>query len=122
MQPHRGKLPRSFSTAGLAAMLIGLGLIAFELRYSLLLYRLGMIGRIVLFVCGAGFSVWGLKELIANWWPQLGRHGFGRHRSGLSAEGWVYVAIMIVLFAGALFGRSNPLLLVFAMMAGPFVV
>jgi uncharacterized protein (DUF58 family) len=103
-------------------MLIGLGLIAFELRYSLLLYRLGMIGRIVLFVCGAGFSVWGLKELIANWWPQLGRRGFGRHRSGLSAEGWVYVAIMIVLFAGALFGRSNPLLLVFAMMAGPFVV
>jgi uncharacterized protein (DUF58 family) len=122
MQPHRGKLPRSFSTAGLVAMLIGLGLVAFELRYSLLLYRLGMLGRIVLFVCGTGFSVWGLKELIANWWPQLGRRGFGRHRSGLSAEGWIYVGIMIVLFAGALFGRSNPLLLVFAMMAGPFVV
>ena len=28
---------------------------------------------------------------------------------------------MIVLFVGALLGRSNPLLLVFALMAGPFV-
>lgn len=103
-------------------MLVGLGLVAFELRYSLLLYRLGMFARIVVFVCGTGFSVWGLKELIANWWPQLGRRGFARHRSAVSMEGWVYVIIMIVLFAGALFGRSNPLLLVFAMMAGPFVV
>lgn len=120
--PQRGGLPRNFSTVGMIFMLVGLGLVAFELRYSLLLYRLGMLGRVVLFVCGTGFSVWGLKELIANWWPHLGRRGFGRHRSAVSTEGWVYVGIMIVLFTGALFGRSNPLLLVFAMMAGPFVV
>ena len=121
-QSQRGGLPRTFSTVGLLVMLVGLGLVAFELRYSLLLYRLGMLGRIVVIVCGTGFSVWGLKELIANWWPHLGRRGFGRHRSSVPAEGWVYVAIMVVLFTGSLFGRSNPLLLVFAMMAGPFVV
>ena len=102
-------------------MLVGLGLIAFELRYGLLRDRLGVAGRVVLVVCAVGFSVWGLQELIAGWWPQLSRRGFARHRSGFPTEGRAYILVMIVLFAGALLGRSNPLLLVFALMAGPFV-
>ncbi|MFO1093402.1 MAG: DUF58 domain-containing protein [Planctomycetaceae bacterium] len=112
---------RSFSTAGFGAVLAGLGLIAFELRYSLLLYRLGIAGRVVLITCAIGFALWGLKELLVAWWPEIGRRGFARHRSGLPIEGRAYIVVMIVLFIGALLGRSNPLLLVFALMAGPFV-
>jgi uncharacterized protein (DUF58 family) len=115
------QLARTFSSAGFGALLVGLGLIAFELRYSLLLYRLGKVGRIVLVTCAVGFAIWGIKELVASWWPQLGRRGFVRHRSGLPVEGRAYIGVMIVLFIGALLGRSNPLLLVFALMAGPFV-
>lgn len=115
------QLARTFSSAGFGAILVGLGLIAFELRYSLLLVRLGKVGRIVLVTCAIGFAVWGLKELVASWWPHLGRRGFVRHRSGLPVEGRAYIGVMIVLFVGALLGRSNPLLLVFALMAGPFV-
>jgi uncharacterized protein (DUF58 family) len=114
-------LARTFSSAGFYALLVGLGLIAFELRYSLLLHRLGVAGRVVLVTCAIGFSIWGLQELIAGWWPQLSRRGFARHRSGLPVEGRAYIVVMIVLFIGALLGRSNPLLLVFALMAGPFV-
>ncbi len=101
---------------------MGLGMAAFELRYGLVLMRLGGIGRAVVLVCAVGFSVWGLKELIAGWWPALGSRGFTRHRSGFPVEGRVYLLMMIVLFAGALLGRSNPLLLVFSAMAGPYVV
>jgi len=40
----------------------------------------------------------------------------------LPRHGLVYLGIMAVLFVGSLLGRSNPLMLVFAMMAGPFVL
>lgn len=115
------QLARTFSTAGFGGVLVGLGLIAFELRYNLLLARLGEVGRVVLVVCATGFVLWGLKELVIGWWPQVSRRGFARHRSGLPVEGRAYILVMVVLFVGALLGRSNPLLLVFALMAGPFV-
>ena len=40
----------------------------------------------------------------------------------LPREGMVYLVIMLVVGLGALVGRSNLLMLVFAMMAGPYVV
>lgn len=121
-EPSRPQASRSLSTPGLVVMGLGLGMAAFELRYGLVLMRLGNIGRIVVLTCAAGFSVWGLKELIAGWWPSLGGRGFTRHRSGFPVEGRIYLGILIVMFAGALLGRSNPLLLVFSAMAGPYVV
>lgn len=48
--------------------------------------------------------------------------GIGRHRMLVSTEGIVYLAIMFVLFTGAMLTRQNTLLLVFAIMAGPFVM
>ena len=47
---------------------------------------------------------------------------FGSHRMIIPAEGLVYLAIMFVLFTGAMLTKQNTLLLVFAMMVGPFVV
>ena len=47
---------------------------------------------------------------------------FGSHRMVVPAEGLVYLAIMFVLFTGAMLTKQNTLLLVFAMMVGPFVV
>lgn len=116
------ELARTFSGTGLGFMLVGLGIAAFELRYGLMLQRLGVYGRGVVLVCATGFSVWGLKELIAGWWPALGRRGFARHRAGWPLEGRVYLLITVVVFVGALIGRSNPLLMVFALLAGPYVI
>lgn len=104
---------------GVFAMLIGLGLVFFEIQTGLLNRRLGVTGRILIIICGTAFSVWGLKELISSYWPRLGSRGF---HFRLPREGAVYLLIMIVIFVGSLIGRSNLLLMVFSMMAGPFVI
>jgi len=105
-------------------MLLGLSLIGMELRYQLLIDRFGVGGRALLLLAGGWMSVWGLKEVIAAWWPLLGSTELRRrrHRFMMPVEGYVYVIVMIVLFVGSLLGRSNPLMLVFALLAGPFVV
>lgn len=53
----------------------------------------------------------------ARWWP-----GFSRYRVDFPREGIGFLLIMTVLFVGSSLTQSNMLLLVFAAMAGPFVV
>lgn len=45
-----------------------------------------------------------------------------RYRAYFTREGLSYLGIMMVVFIGALLGRSNLLLLVFGLLAGPFVM
>lgn len=113
---------RRITASGISAMVAGLGLTGIELTTHLIEERLGPFGRVVILMCGTLFSVWGLKELIAGWWPRLGRNGLIRNRFHIPQEGWAFLAIMFVLFIGSLIGRSNPLMLVFSMMAGAFVM
>ena len=104
-------------------MLVGLSVIAAELRFQWLLQQAGIGWRILLIVSGTGMSVWGLKEVIAAWWPRLGgKTGRRKRRFKIPVAGYGYVVVMFVLFLGALLDRSNPLMFVFALMAGPFIV
>jgi uncharacterized protein (DUF58 family) len=120
--PTRIPLRRSLSLPGITTMLVGLSLIAMELRYQLLLDRIGMFGRVLVLFTGSWLSVWGLKEVIAAWWPGLGNTSMRRrHRFKMPIAGYVYVIVMIVLFVGSLMTQSN-LMLVFALLAGPFIV
>jgi len=114
--------PPTLSTLGLAAMAVGLSIVGFEVAVGLVRERLGMTGHVVVIGCGIYFSVWGLKEVIAGLWPSLGQTGLGRDRFRFPGEGLAYVGIMAVVFIGSMIGRSNPLLLVFSLMAGPLVV
>ena len=121
--PHDTPKPlRRVTIGGVLAMCVGLGLTFIELTTGFIQDRLGPYGRTTILVCGTLFSVWGLKELIAGWWPRLGRHGLIRNRFHIPTEGWAFLVIMFVLFVGSLLGRSNPLMLVFSMMAGAFVM
>jgi uncharacterized protein (DUF58 family) len=115
---------RRLSWPGLTAMLLGLGLVAAELRYSLVLRDTGRVSQVLVLLVAMGLSVWGLKELIAGAWPHLGTRGIIRRRNRfyLPAEGRLYAVILSVLFVGSLLGRSNTLLLVFSLMSGPFVI
>jgi uncharacterized protein (DUF58 family) len=45
-----------------------------------------------------------------------------QHWMTIPLEGWIYLGIMFVLFTGAMLTKQNTLLLVFALMAGPFIV
>lgn len=105
-------------------MLLGMSLMAMEWRYQLLTDRIGIGGRWLVFVTGGWLSVWGLKDVIAAAWPELGnRHRWPRrHRFLMPVEGFIYVVVMVVLFVGSLLGHSNPLMLMFALLAGPFIV
>ena len=121
--PHDTPKPlRHVTIGGVLAMLTGLGMSGMELSTGFIQGRLGPYGRYTILACGTLFSVWGLKELISGWWPRLGRNGLIRNRFHIPTEGWAFLLIMFVLFIGSLFGRSNPLMLVFSMMAGAFVM
>lgn len=114
--------PRTLSHAGVAAMAVGLSIVALEVYTRFIESRLGAVGHFVVVGCGVYFSIWGLKEIIAGLLPRLGPAALGRDHFVFPTEGMVYVVIMGAIFAGAMIGRSNPLLLVFSLMAGPLIV
>ncbi len=72
--------------------------------------------------CIAAFGTWQLvwHYLPAQWARRL--PGLSRYRVKFPREGIGFLLIMMVLFVGSSLTQSNMLLLVFAAMAGPFVV
>lgn len=71
------------------------------------------------------FGITGLVQTAAAWSHIRGTFatpGFGKHRMVVPMEGIVYLTIMFALFTGAMLTKSNMLLLVFALMAGPFII
>jgi len=118
---------RNVSLAGAIAMLAGLGIVVIEFRTEFMLGRLGPTARWIVVIAGVFFSVWGLKEMLAGFFPALGQTSIARYRFLLPVEGQIYSLFMLILFVGALIGASNsantnPLVLMFSMMAGPFIV
>lgn len=73
---------------------------------------------------GGGLMLWGTKLILERWLQKSGRAAglLNRNKVTLPREGMVYLTIMIVAFVGAIFGRQNMLMLVFSIMAGPFIV
>jgi uncharacterized protein (DUF58 family) len=79
---------------------------------------------------GSSFAWFAMSTLLL-WWGvthvfRLPASGAGlslmRHRVSLPRSGLVYLVMIIVILTGSLLGRSNMLMLVFALMAGPFIV
>jgi uncharacterized protein (DUF58 family) len=74
---------------------------------------------------GTVLVLWAVRTMVAETFTAISRRMARRaHRYHVRAtrEAIAYVIILFALFWGALLGRSNMLLLVFALMAGPFVV
>lgn len=97
-------------------------MVVVEFAQGFILDRLGQAGRYLIVGSGLFFSIWGLKELIAGWYPHLGNRGVARNKFGVPFEGGIFFLIMIVCFVGALLGRSNTLMMVFSLLFGPFVI
>ncbi len=110
---------RRLSSTGLAFMAIGLCLVFYEFQTSFMQNRAGWWGHLLILFVGTTLSVWGLKEVVARYWPRLA--GRGDHFL-LPREGFVYLAIMCVLFIGAIQARNNLQLMVFSVMIGPWIV
>ena len=117
-----------------AAMLLGLGLLVVELVTDVLhqLVPEFVIWGVYLLLLMT--SVWGMKTLLE--YQSSSRMPLRQGNSNASSltnqqshnlfrlpiEGQVYIAILTVMLLGALFSKTNTLMLVFALMAGPFIV
>ncbi|MDA0834351.1 MAG: DUF58 domain-containing protein [Planctomycetota bacterium] len=116
---------RMISLGGFLSVLIGIGCLIADARLSVLLEEYLRGSHFALFVAGmllilhGGQLMWRAFFFAAR--PNRSAPAT-QHRISLPREGMIYLMIMVVLFTGAMLGRSNLLLLVFAMMVGPFVL
>lgn len=116
---------RSISMPGLLALSCGLCMIFVYIKFPQVSQITGGFARLVYWALAVTLALGGARMLWdARNGPQGGqqRSGLGRNRIMLPREGLVYLVIMAVLFIGALIGHSNMLMLVFAMMAGPWIL
>jgi uncharacterized protein (DUF58 family) len=119
----RSMIPLSFSASVVGQLLgaVACFLAAFVLpaNYPELRGRTATI----LAVVGGILLTLGLGNLLLGRWLSRWTRRIGmRSRVVLPREGIVYLGIMLVIAVGALLGHSNMLLLVFGMLAGPFVL
>lgn len=116
---------RRFPIAGATAILCGGNLLFGLQRYSWLAERWRGFSRWVLIALAVGLLLWGLHRVFRWIRPNQSvrrRPAWNRNRMAITREGIVYVAIMSVMFLGAIIGRTNMLMFVFAMMIGPWVL
>ncbi|MFQ5733481.1 MAG: DUF58 domain-containing protein [Planctomycetaceae bacterium] len=102
--------------SGLAMMGAGAGLgflVAIRAEFSLTV--------VLAIVIGVLMFVGGLRNFFEGLQPSK-RSIAARKRQRLPVSGVFYLAIMSVFLVGSLIGRSNMLMLVFALMAGPFIL
>lgn len=119
---------RSISMSGLLSLMIGFGMLFIYVKFVGYYWNWSDFARIAYLMVGVGLFLWGLLKGFDRQaaGSEVGRRlTFLRQRVALPMlprPGQFYLLMMIVLLVGSLLGRSNMLMLVFAMMAGPFVL
>lgn len=75
-------------------------------------------------LAGVILLLWGVWLIVTGLAPRSSAKvsRLNRNRVMLPREGMMYLLIMIVCFVASLIGRSNMLMLVFSIMAGPFII
>lgn len=103
---------------GIAATLFWINGFTFKAEGAALL-------RLLHVAAAGGMLLWGLKAILIGSKPRS-VVGWGArfmpYRIEVTQEGWIYFGIMVSVLIGALIGKSNMLLLVFGLLAGPFVL
>lgn len=110
---------------GVLTVCSGLGLLLALKHFSESFRGMPRGGQFTLFAVGVVLVYWGLKQVVITMFPRIERDDGTprqRYRVSLPREGLVFLGIMAVMFVGSLLGRSNMLMLVFVMMAGPWVL
>jgi uncharacterized protein (DUF58 family) len=111
-----GSEPRiRISWMGLFLMFWGLQLFFLQRGFSNTAMKLFVVGLGVL------LEFWGIRE-VASRLANAARVQRATRRVALPPSGLAYLVIMIVLFLGSQLGQSNMLMLVFSLMAGPFII
>ncbi len=112
------------SLSGLLAMLISAGAIFAAWKFPLVIEGwstlaryVGLIGAFLLFLWGIDRQLPDVRSAITG-----RRHRRARHTVVVPRQGAMCLVILVALLTGSMIGRSNMLMLVFTMVAGPFVV
>ncbi|MEX0703097.1 MAG: DUF58 domain-containing protein [Planctomycetales bacterium] len=116
---------RSVSLPGALAVASGCGLLLGYVKFGAALPVWNPLTRTVFFVAIVFLEVWGIGQLARGGGARTAKEGGRRKRRPrimLPVPGMAYIAIMVVMFLGHVLGQSPLLMLVFAMMAGPFVL
>jgi len=115
---------RSVSLPAMLAILLGAGALFVFWKFDFLFVDLSQTWQALLWGGAIALLLWGAVRSFSDLPIRTTRRrfGLGRHRVSLPRPGQFYLVIMIVIFSGSLLGRSNMLMLVFSLMAGPFVV
>ena len=122
-RPHRPR--RTLSWLGLAAILGGLTLIWLYFDNPHLTKNPSPVFGMTYLGTGCILILWGLRALageIAGIFGKWRNRPARQYRVSMPREAFIYGLILLVLCAGALLGRSNMLMLVFGLMAGPFIL
>ncbi len=123
MTEDNSKESRSFFRG--LRIVTGLLLVIGGLIYEQVIYFRNVPFQIFLIISGAALIVSGFAFLIPNSWRPSRFRWFRRvyrQRFSMPPEVIAYIAVMVVLATGSMLGHSNTLLLVFALMTGPFVL
>lgn len=122
-----GNRPGFFHSVSLPTLLaatIGIALLAIRIRYAQQLAQVSSTLSPVLLAAGCVLLLYAIGQVVSRLFTLGPRRSsiMGRETVLLPREGIVFMFILLTLAAGALIGRSNLLMLVFALMAGPFVL
>lgn len=114
------------SLPGLVALAIGIVSFVSEFHYGTLSERMAVIGyrglgTVMAYTLGVLGTIVGVQQLATKALSDKKTSTIIRSRVFFPVEGRVYLAMMSVLFVGAIVGKSNPLLLVFCLMATPWI-
>lgn len=115
---------RPFPMIGVVATISGVSLLLALSGLDSFAHTFRGAGQWVMFGVAVYLTLWGVRETISSLSVRSAARvpRWNRHRMTATREGFVYIAIMSVMFVGAILGRSNMLMLVFAMMIGPWVL
>ncbi len=121
--PGRLALPVS---ALIALAVAGLLLLGYFVA-SPITARWSSLTRMTFFVAIGVLILFSLQTFVEDWIRKQSASMrkmpvFQRNRVHIPKEGLMYLGIMIVLLVGSMLGQSNMMMLVFAVMAGPFVL
>lgn len=115
---------RPIPLIGFLCLMAGGGMLYSSRGVAQLAGSSGLYVRVFTTLIGCGLMLWGVwlitMRVRSKSNQRVGR--LNRNRVMLPREGLMYLIVMIVAFVASLIGRSNMLMLVFSIMAGPFVV
>ena len=125
MTKVRRERPEGVSLYGVLMVLSGAIFLVCTVRFKWPRQVFGADGVLIFMASMAAVVAWGIKDVLGiRFSTPVVEKGLRLRRGGVSVQWqWVfYLAIMAVCFAGSLLGRSNMLMLVFSILAGPFIL